>query len=274
MAQEQKVALLQNVNVARLSLANARAGFTTQIRRTAQVITRLDGQISATRRVDLTLKEIAQILRNQTTAIEASRFGGQATLSGQGLEQQIQAFGNVVNDLKNTVLGNLGFNTAAGGNVTPSELAGLSAAANREKRAMPPGSNLMLANTSEVVLTRKQARTIGLRPVAKANAQDGNAAGDTAALGTLVNTLNQTMNSLLTRLNSPGFIEQNISVSLDSQRTLNIRGVEAFDSTVRTILEERFGTMAQQDEVDGVVASLGALVLSLNEQGIVNAQGR
>ena len=273
-AQEQKAALLQNVNVARLSLANARAGFTTQIRRTAQVITRLDGQISATRRVDQTLKEIAQILRNQTTAIEASRFGGQATLSGQGLDQQIQAFGNVVNDLKNTVLGNLGFNTAAGGNVTPSELAGLSAAANREKRAMPPGSNLMLANTSEVVLTRKQARTIGLRPVAKANAQDGNAAGDTAALGTLVNTLNQTMNSLLTRLNSPGFIEQNISVSLDSQRTLNIRGVEAFDSTVRTILEERFGTMAQQDEVDGVVASLGALVLSLNEQGIVNAQGR
>lgn len=273
-AQEQKAALLQNVSVARLNLSNTRAGFTTQIRRTAQVIARLDGQISATRRVDQTLKEIAQILRNQTTAIEAARFSGQATLGGQGLEQQLQTAGNFLNDLKNTILGNLGINTAAGGNVTASELAGLTAAASREKRAMPPGSNLMLANTSEVVLTRKQARMVGLRPVAKANAQDGNATGDTAALGTLVNTLNQTMNALLTRLNSPGFIEQNISVSVDSQRTLNIRGVEAFDSTVRTVLEERFGVMAQQEEVDGVVAALGALVLSLNEQGIVNAQGR
>ncbi len=275
---EQKAALLTSVTVARLNLANTRAGFTTQIQRTAQVITRLDGQIAATRRVDQTLKEIAQILRNQTAEISAAGFRGQATLSGQGLDQQIQAFGNVVNDLKNTVVGNLGalfgFGNAAGGNVTPSELAGLTAAASREKRAMPPGSNLMLANTSEVVLTRKQARIVGLRPVAKANAQDGNAVGDTAALSTLVNTLNQTMNALLTRLNSPGFIEQNISVSVDSQRTLNIRGVEAFDSTVRTVLEERFGTMAQQDEVDGVVAALGALVLSLNEQGIVNAQGR
>lgn len=273
-AVEQKTAILQNVNVARMNLANTRAGFTTQIRRTAQVVSRLDGQIAATRRVDQTLKEIAQILRNQTTAIEAARFRGQATLSGSGIDQQLQNLTSELKQLGNSFLQSIGVTTAAGGNVTPNEIASLASAAKREKRAMPPGSNLMLANTSEVVLTRKQARTIGLRPIAKANAQDGNAAGDTAALGTLVNTLNQTMNSLLTRLNSPGFIEQNINVSVDSQRTLNVRGVEAFDSTVRSVLEERFGTMAQQEEMDGVVAALGALVLSLNEQGIVNAQGR
>lgn len=278
-AQESKAALLQNVNVARFNLATSQAGFTTQIRNTAQVISRLDGQIAATRRVGDTLNTIADILRNQTAAIQASATTGrfQSTGGSTNIDQQLQNLTNELSGIGGNIANNLqnlfGVSNAAGGNVTSGELAGLASAARREKRGMPPGSNLMLANTSEVVLTRRQAKTAGLRAVPKANAVDGNAAGDATSLSNIANTLNQTMNALLTRINSPGFIEQNVNVNVDTQRTLNVRGVEAFDSTVRSILQERFGVMAQQDELDAVVQSLGALVLNLNEQGIVSARG-
>lgn len=151
------------------------------------------------------------------------------------------------------------------------ELAGVARAAQREKRAMPPGSQLMLANTSEVVLTREQARNFGLRPVPKANAQDGNAAAELGTLNALIGTLNNSISTLNTRLATG--TTQTIQLQVDTNRTIDVRGVNAFDSIVRATLQDRLGEMAPSEELDAVASALGQLVQTLNEQGLVTAGG-
>ena len=160
----------------------------------------------------------------------------------------------------------------ARGSLTGGEISGVVSAARREKRAMPVGSRLMLANTSETVLTRRQARMFGLRPVIKTNAQDGNAAGD-GSLAQTVASLNNGIQNLVNELNNRTGIDQNINVQVDTQRTVNIRGVDAVNSAIRDLLQDRFSGMASGEEVDAISDAVAVLITTLNEKGIVTGQG-
>ncbi|MHA2123225.1 MAG: hypothetical protein ACW990_18665, partial [Promethearchaeota archaeon] len=164
-----------------------------------------------------------------------------------------------------------GVPTAAGGTLSSGELLGLLSAAQREKRAMPPGSQLMLANTSEVVLTRRQAKMIGLQPRSQPNAVDGNV--NAAVLESAVNNLSTLVSVLFTKINDPGFINQNISVQVDSERTINVRGLDAVDTAVRRAFEDQMGRVATREEQDAVGNIVSNIIQRLHEQGIVDSRG-
>ena len=160
----------------------------------------------------------------------------------------------------------------ARGSLSGGEISGILSAARREKRAMPAGSRLMLANTSETVLTRRQAQMFGLRPVIKTNAQDGNAAGD-GSLAQTVAALNNGIQNLANELSSRRGIDQTVNVQVDTQRTVNVRGVDAVNSAIRDLLQDRFSGMASGEEVDAIGDAVAGLITTLNEKGIVTGQG-
>jgi len=163
-----------------------------------------------------------------------------------------------------------GVTTAAGGTLSAFEFFGLLKAARKEKRGMPSGSRLMLANTSEVVFTKKQAKMLGFAGRPMANAQTGNAevvgGGQTEALTTALNTL-------MNKLNNPGFINQNISVQLDQQRRIDVSGLEGIESAVKNAFEQRMRTTASKDEQTAIADVVSSIVGRLSELGIVNSQG-
>ena len=160
---------------------------------------------------------------------------------------------------------------AASGNISAFEFFSLLKAARKEKRAMPSGSELMLANTSEVVLTRRQAKQIGLTARSVPNAQDGNA--DITGLSGAASALTAASNALLNKLNQPGFVQQNITVQLDQQRKLEVQGLEGIQSAVKKAFEDRLVNVATKEEQEAVSDVVQSIVNRLNEQGIVNTQG-
>ncbi len=159
---------------------------------------------------------------------------------------------------------------AARGTLTSGEISGLVSAAKKEKRLMPTGSKLMLANTSEVVLTRNQAKKIGLIPQPQQFAANGNAGIE--GLSETANALNTAVGSLLTRLNDPGFVQQNINVSVDSERNINVKGLDAVESAVRDAFENRMARLPSKEE-QGIASAVQSVISKLNELGIVNTQG-
>lgn len=124
----------------------------------------------------------------------------------------------------------------ARGNVSPGEAAGLLRAAQREKRAMPAGSRLAVANTSEAIIPM---RSQGFIP----NFQNGSnvAAGIQAVRG-----INETVVAAITR---------SISESLS-----NINNQDATIAELRTIVSELQGVDTSVDEVVAAINSLGATI--------------
>lgn len=244
-AREQKAAILQNVGIATTNVITARSGFAQTVQEVSRTVEAINSTTAATNQVDQTLQTIAGIIRDQTSSIQGAISAAQAVATPN----------------------------AAAGTLSRGELGGLFAAAKREKRAMPAGSSLMVANSSETVLTRRQARAFGLRPIPMAGAADGNAASDITGLQQTVGLLNTTVNSLLTRVNSPGFIQQDINISVDSEKTVNLRGADAFHETVRQTLADKFGKVAAKEDVDAIAGALGSVVQRLSEEGIVTSRG-
>jgi hypothetical protein len=160
--------------------------------------------------------------------------------------------------------------TVARGSLRRSEFSSLLNAARREKQMMPPGAKLMLANTSEVVFNRQQAKQLGFSPKPQAFAQAGNAAGN---FENALNTFAAATSALLTRLNDPGFVQQNINVQVDSQRRVDVRGLEGIETAVRNSFQERIGGLATREEQRAISDVVQSVVSKLNEQGIVNTQG-
>ncbi len=158
---------------------------------------------------------------------------------------------------------------SAKGSLSQAEFRSLAYAARREKMAMPPGSKLMMANTSETVLNRRQANTLGLHAIPRTFAADGNAAVNNNAT-----VLGNAINALLTKLNSPGFVQQFVNVSVDTERKVAVTGLDAIDQTVRSALEQKFGTMATKEEQNAINDAVLSIVSKLQEVGIVNSMGR
>jgi TP901 family phage tail tape measure protein len=159
---------------------------------------------------------------------------------------------------------------SARGSLNSAEINGLVRAAQQEKRLMPAGSKLMLANTSEVVLTNKQARLLGMRPAPKAFAQEGNA--DVTNLQQTAAALTTAVNAILTRLNEPGFVQQDISVNIDSERRVSVNAGD-IDAAIRQTFEDQSGQFALKAEQDAIADTVTSLISRLNEFGIVDVQG-
>ncbi len=249
-AKEQEVKARENLAAAQRGANVAQAGFSRQATLASGALQKLSGQFVLGQR---SLEVLAASRNLQSEAVDQlvelnARLGSATITSGA----------NTANN--------------ASGSLSGSEINGLLLAAQREKRGMPPGSRLMLANTSETVLTRTQARGMGLRPVPKTNAQDGNAA-TTGSLESMAVALNAAVNTLISRLDSAALVEQNISVQVDSNRTVDVRGLDSLDSAINNSLQERFGTFASREEQAALKEVVVGLLTRLNEAQIVNSRG-
>ncbi|MCK5610112.1 phage tail tape measure protein [Candidatus Pacearchaeota archaeon] len=249
-AQEQEAKAQENLIAAQRTAQVSQAGFSRQATLAGNTLAQLSGSFVLGQR---SLEVLAASRNLQREAVD-----------------QLISLNNKLSSATVTSGGSTSNN--ASGSLSSSEINGLLGAAQREKRGMPPGSRLMLANTSEVVLTRTQARGMGMRPVPKANAQDGNAA-TTGSLESMAIALNAAVNTLISRLDGAALVEQNITVQVDSNRTLDIRGLDSIDGAISNALQERFGTFASRDEQAAIKEMIVGLLTRLNEAQIVNSRG-
>lgn len=249
-AREQEARAKENLEQAQRTAVETRSGFSRQAALAQQSLQQLSGSFVLGQR---SLEVLAQSRNLQREAVD-----------------QLRTLNSRVSNL--SVGGGGGTPNAASGTLTGSEIAGVIAAARREKRGMPPGSSLMLANTSETVLTRSQARNLGLRPTPRAFAQEGNAQV-TGELSTVAQALMQTIGEIRSAVTQGNLVQQNIQVQVDQNRTVDIRGVDQIDVILRNTLRDQFGQTATRTEQDALRRIIVGMVERLNETGIVNSRG-
>lgn len=239
--------------VNQLSTANniAHAQYSAEVGNATRQIDRLGSIDVTSKTMSETLKSINNNIQQMVKDLESSVASNRAAL-------QSLAGGNIPN--------------MARGSLSGPEIGGIISAARREKMAMPAGSRLMLANTSEVVLNRNQAARMNLRPIPRAYAADGNAeaVGSTSAA---TNALTTAVNLLVNKLSQPGLVEQNINVQVDTERTLNVRGMDAIDNSIRKVFTEKMSGVASEEEQKAVSETVKGLVERLHELNIVEARG-
>jgi hypothetical protein len=250
----------QMVNYAAQNVSTAMSGFSQLANNTGNELSKLGEQVAATQYNGQLLSQInTTIVDSKTVLDEIVRTLGAMNSPSLGA-------------VAASVSGASAITGAAKGSISHMEMNSLAAAARREKGLMPPGSRLMMANTSEVVLTRKQARRAGMKPLMQTNAATGNAATD-AALGNTANALNNSIQMLMNKLNSPGFVQQNINVQVDTERNVNVRGLDAVNDAMRTAFENKTKGSVSKEEHQAVSDMVSSLAERLNELGIVNSRG-
>jgi TP901 family phage tail tape measure protein len=148
-----------------------------------------------------------------------------------------------------------GQGTAASGSLTSGELQGLLAGVEREKTAMPSGSRLVIANDSELILTKKQAQKIfgqgvfGGRGRSFANGTPGIAAvrGGTSD-------------------------DLNVNISINSNRVVKLTGLDQVKREITKSLEDRLSATASQEELDVLKdVLLNTVVTELKKRRIIGA---
>lgn len=290
--------------VASETAANAaatRAGFRDQInatnrilaenRRGAESTTKVEAAISVLNERQNALFNEAQstarsledslgLTREQTAAIFSTRDEQSNTTARvaenvratQSVEQRVAeganavvaAIGNLNGNLSGLLRSTFVPNRAAG-SLTSAEINGLLQSAQREKRAMPAGSRLMLANTSETVLTKRQSRRLGLSARIP-NAQAGNAVVDGTAFQDIANQLsrlNARLNEIATRTSKP----QLININLESARTIQIDGLNDLQTSLQDIVTQRLGNTPSQEEISVISQAINTIINRLKEQG-------
>lgn len=156
---------------------------------------------------------------------------------------------------------------AAGGTLSGAEINGLVGAARKEKRLMPAGSKLMLANTSETVLTRRQSNSLGFKPRSQKFAANGNA--DTTALNTLMESLVGEIRGLRADVATGGV--QSVQLNVDTQRNINLRGVEGLSQRLERELAGKFASGGEMEAISGLILDI---ITRMNEVGLSDALGR
>lgn len=264
------------------NLAATRAGFANLTSATVRQLENIRNVDNTSRETVDALSSLTDIQDRAREEIQKQREVANASLnkldSIESLqESSLEELKNVVNALNNQVrirrqqASIEAFPTNAAGSLTSGEFRSLAAAAEKEKSQMPAGSNLMLANTSEVVFTRRQARKIGAVPRPQSFAVNGNA--DFSDLSESINVLGNAVSTMLARLNDPGLVNQNININLDQNRTINVRGLDGIEEAIRNSFEQRMERTASNEEVNAISEVVGSIIDKLNEQGIVNSQG-
>lgn len=166
-----------------------------------------------------------------------------------------------------SIVGRESVANAAGGTLSGAEINGVIGAARREKRLMPAGSKLMLANTSETVLTRRQAGSLGLRPRRQSNAVNGNADG--TAMTSLMESLIGEIRALRSEVSSGGVHQVNLQV--DTQRNINVRGIEGLSQRLERELAGKFASGGEMEALSGLIIDI---VTRMNEVGLSDGLGR
>lgn len=169
-------------------------------------------------------------------------------------------------DLKSVFSGG-SVGNAARGTLSSGEFSGLVAAAKREKSLMPAGSKLMLANTSETVLTRKQSRRVGFSPRSQSYAAGGNA--DVSGLASLMSGLLNEIRSLRADVRSGGV--SNVSLQVDTNKNINVKGIEGLSQRLQSELQGKFATGS---DVGAIESAIIDIITKLGENGLADDLGR
>jgi len=140
---------------------------------------------------------------------------------------------------------NLGF--AARGTLSGAEIGGLINAARQEKRLMPSGSRLMVANDSETIMTRRQARRILGRRGRVGNAANGNVSGGV------------------------GFDDLNINLKINNDKTVRLSGINQLSREATKALEDKMGQTVDREEFEAVRRVLDSVIFQLKDRRILGA---
>ena len=228
----------------------------------------------AQRTADATTAAGPDIALTQTNTAETATNTAQTnTLVERGnslLERIADGIGNLGGSFLSGIGGLLGIGNAATGTLSSGEIAGLLAAAQREKRAMPSGANLMLANTSETVLTNRQFTRF--KQAAKGhipNAQNG--FGDTSGIESMIGRVAEALAGLQNSTNQVAAAvtaQGPIQVNVDSQRSVTVNGLQELPAAVQRVVEDRIGGVPSQEEVQAVRDSVTEVLTRLRENGM------
>ncbi len=221
-----------------------------------------------------------RVAQEELLAAEAQRDLAQLQLDALQLElpRQTSLLQEVADQLRSGVATLESFNSfvrtpvgtasqllnAAGGTLTPAEVGGLVRAASREKRAMPSGAQLGVFNTSETVLTNRQARM--LRKTSRIpNAVDGfgNVSTDNQAI---IAGLNAISNKLDRVVRDDG--TRTVNLQLDSARRIRVDGAAGLDTALQDIFSERSAEMFSREEGDAIRSFILGLVQRLRVNGL------
>lgn len=156
---------------------------------------------------------------------------------------------------------------AARGTLSSAEMNGLAEAAKREKALMPAGSKLMLANTSETVLTAKQSKRLGIGARSQSNAANGN--GDFSGLFTALSQISSSLDLLQRSINAGGV--NNVNLQVDTNKNINIKGIEGLDQRLKSQLEGKFAT---GNDVNAIQSAILDIISKLGENGLADDLGR
>jgi len=160
----------------------------------------------------------------------------------------------------------------AGGNLSPDEAAGLLRAASREKRAMPAGAGLAVANTSEAIIPMRYR---GFVP----NFQDGNASPIAAGISaikqineTVVAAIARSVTQSLSNLDSGTQSSELLTEVVAELRDIRDTLVNVEESNVQiqaNTLQTGTGTQTQQSSANSDVR----IVLETNQRNQIAVSG-
>ena len=181
------------------------------------------------------------------------------------------------------IIGNVAFTPEQGrmmglarGSLSQSEQMSLLNAARREKMMSPPGSRLVVANSSETVLTRRQSQSLlgrRIRPSSRIrNAQEGNltltSSGDIAVT-------NQLLQQLLNTINAKGtLVNQEINIAIDSERKISVTGVGAIKDALEEAFDASMKNVPDKAEVEAIKNTVINVVNRLQNFGMINSIGQ
>jgi TP901 family phage tail tape measure protein len=309
----QKEAQLTSVGVAQANLSTARIGFARVSADTRKVLQLTQRGTIASDEIKAALDKVRDVQEAAKIEIEKQAETARQNL---GLNQSIDASSlqtaksttegaaivasvfKVVNILPDTLqrgttavvdaIKNLGAGlrsfsnniagSRAGGSLTAGEFAALAIAAQREKSAMPGGSRLVVANTSETILNRRQARRIGLSAghttSRVANAQGGFAETNGAVEGIFRDLSDQlnTLEGALNRFTDASQRPSNVNVQVDSARRVEVQGLDAINAAVRTAFEAQLGNVPSKAETNAISNTIVQIIEQLREGGLEGLQ--
>lgn len=182
-------------------------------------------------------------------------------LSGIGskLDTLVGGFGSVTSGTATQLLG------AAKGTLTSNEMAGLYAAAIREKRAMPAGSRLGVFNTSESVLTRRQMTALRAG-YGIPNAANGFGAGGSVDTNRIIEALAD-IGRRIDNMNVDN-ATKTINLEVASRRTVDVQGTAGIQTALQDIISDRTSGLFSREEGRAIQMFVEGLINKLRTQGL------
>jgi hypothetical protein len=155
------------------------------------------------------------------------------------------------------------------------------AAARREKANMPTNSNIVVANSSELIMTQGQARKVfgqvqapeGVREVARAPIMHaGRVAEEKSASqpSENVNKLVRKLEELIDKAENKNLFKQTqeVQIHVDGKKDVNVRGLEGVGKRVREAFKEEMSRVASKAETNMISARLDDIVRRLKMAGL------